>query len=549
MLPARATCRSASRRSRGAIAWSYDLLDDGQKRLLCAAGSVRRRLGPRGAEAVCGPADEIGIDVLDGIMALADQSLVRSRGGRRDDPLPPARHDPRVRRRAARGGRRARRRSRDATRPTSSPFVEQAAPELASPDQRRWLGLLERDHDNIRAAMDRAVADADADTAIRIGFAMWRYWQKRGHLRRPSAGSRRSPPSPGPATIRSSGRGSWRRSVASAGGWATCGDARPGVRRGARDLAGDRRQEGDRQRPLQPLVQVRGHERPDERRPGRDRSCRDRGGARGSTARSATSVARRTSSGASATPSYFRATATRAQPRFAEALEIFRRVGDRTMEAWSLHMLGSSQHQDGQRGRGRGADRGGPPAVPRSPATWPGSPSRSTTSRRSPSREDDLPRAARLWGAARALSSAGGSCLADLVDEQFETCRPPERPASGWTPAELERYAREGRAMSVDETRGVRAGDAGVRGARAARARGAGAGDDAASRCARGSTLLDVEPTIASGAHRRRRRRPRRRHPDLRQLRRGDGRAKVQADLPLRLLPVLLGLLLMPIDR
>jgi hypothetical protein len=42
--------------------------------------------------------------------------------------------------------------------------------------------VIERDHDNIRAAMDRAVAAADADSAIRIGFAMWRYWQKRGHL-------------------------------------------------------------------------------------------------------------------------------------------------------------------------------------------------------------------------------------------------------------------------------------------------------------------------------------------------------------------------------
>ena len=33
-------------------------------------------------------------------------------------------------------------------------------------------------------------------------------------------------------------------------------------------------------------------------------------------------------------------------------------------------------------------------------------------------------------------------------------------------------------------------------------------------------------------------------HPDLRELRGGDGRAQVQAHLPLRLLPVLLGLLL-----
>ena len=31
---------------RGAIAWSYDLLDEGERRLLCAARGVRRRLRP-----------------------------------------------------------------------------------------------------------------------------------------------------------------------------------------------------------------------------------------------------------------------------------------------------------------------------------------------------------------------------------------------------------------------------------------------------------------------------------------------------------------------
>jgi hypothetical protein len=62
----------------------------------------------------------------------------------------------------------------------------------------------------------------------------------------------------------------------------------------------------------------------------------------------------------------------------------------------------------------------------------------------------ELPRAARLWGAARALSSAGGILLADLVDTQFEMYQRPNA-RSAMDPDELERYAREGRAMSVDE--------------------------------------------------------------------------------------------------
>src|SRR5206468_3813273 len=61
-------------------------------------------------------------------------------------------------------------------------LAESLTSRLTGDDQRRWLGRLERDHDNIRAVLDRAVAAGDGATAIRLGFAMWRYWQKRGHL-------------------------------------------------------------------------------------------------------------------------------------------------------------------------------------------------------------------------------------------------------------------------------------------------------------------------------------------------------------------------------
>ena len=102
--------------------------------------------------------------------------------GRRRAALPAARHDPRVRRRAAR---------RRAARPTSirgapSRLVRGARPrrlaELSGADQRTWLDRLELDHDDIRAVLDRAVAAPDPPVAIGLAFSMWRFWQKRGHL-------------------------------------------------------------------------------------------------------------------------------------------------------------------------------------------------------------------------------------------------------------------------------------------------------------------------------------------------------------------------------
>jgi hypothetical protein len=63
----------------------------------------------------------------------------------------------------------------------------------------------------------------------------------------------------------------------------------------------------------------------------------------------------------------------------------------------------------------------------------------------------DLPRAARLWGAARALSSASGVRLADLVDSQVDA-EHRANARSTMDPADLERYAAEGRSMSLDES-------------------------------------------------------------------------------------------------
>ena len=63
---------------RGAIAWSYDLLDEPGRRLLRRLSVFAAGCSLEMAEAICGPASELGLDVLDGIEALVDQSLLRA---------------------------------------------------------------------------------------------------------------------------------------------------------------------------------------------------------------------------------------------------------------------------------------------------------------------------------------------------------------------------------------------------------------------------------------------------------------------------------------
>jgi hypothetical protein len=147
---------------------------------------------------------------------------------------------------------------------------------------------------------------------------------------------------------------------------------------------------------------------------------------------------------------YFHAAEDRGVSQFEEALVVFRRLGDRTMEAWSHHMLGSSQIRlgtlDDARRNVQAAMRlfhgfGDVAGITLALDDF-ASIAIST---------GDVPRAAKLWGAARALSAAGGVGLADFVDTQFEFYgRPSTRESID--PAELDRIALEGRAMTLDES-------------------------------------------------------------------------------------------------
>jgi len=61
-------------------------------------------------------------------------------------------------------------------------LAERAAPELVGPEQEAWLEQLEADHQNLRAAIAWAVAHGEAETALRLGTALWLFWHIHGHL-------------------------------------------------------------------------------------------------------------------------------------------------------------------------------------------------------------------------------------------------------------------------------------------------------------------------------------------------------------------------------
>jgi predicted ATPase/class 3 adenylate cyclase len=167
---------------RGTIDWSCELLESADRDLFERFGVFASAACLVEAEPVCGPPDELGEDVLDGLVSLTEKSLVR--------PVPGAIEEPRfamlatIREYAA--DRLAARSEAETLRrrhaETYLALVERAAPDMFGPQGKQLLDRLEQDHDNLRLALDWALDRGEAGYALRFVAGIWRFWQMRGHL-------------------------------------------------------------------------------------------------------------------------------------------------------------------------------------------------------------------------------------------------------------------------------------------------------------------------------------------------------------------------------
>lgn len=166
---------------------SYDLLSEPERALLRRLAVFAGGFTLAAAEAICQDERVPAEDVLDLLSYLIDKSLVMVGGG--DEALS--------------GYAEARYQLLETVRQYGMyqlheageaeilqrqhahfflAFAEQAEPQLTGPQETIWLSRLETEHDNLRATFAWALDQGQAETAARLGGALWRFWEGRGYL-------------------------------------------------------------------------------------------------------------------------------------------------------------------------------------------------------------------------------------------------------------------------------------------------------------------------------------------------------------------------------
>jgi predicted ATPase len=167
---------------RAAFDWSHDLLTPAEQKLFRRLSVFVGGCTLEGVEAVCDTKGDLELDLLDGMSSMVDKSLLQqleqANGESRFSMLETIREYAREKLEAS--GEEA------ATKRSHAAYCLVLAEEAAAPESgaegaegRERIAL---EHDNFRAGLDWLTESGDADWGLRLGTALFRFWESREYL-------------------------------------------------------------------------------------------------------------------------------------------------------------------------------------------------------------------------------------------------------------------------------------------------------------------------------------------------------------------------------
>jgi tetratricopeptide (TPR) repeat protein len=165
---------------RSTVDWSYGLLNAAEQTLFRRLSVFNGGCTLEGAEAVCDTKSDLGLDILDGMASMVDKSLAQQ--VEQVDAETRFVMLSTIREYALE--RLAESNDESATRRAHAAYylvlAEEGAEDVVAHPE--WLDRFEVEHDNFRTALDYLIRTGDAEWGLRLGAALFRFWETREHL-------------------------------------------------------------------------------------------------------------------------------------------------------------------------------------------------------------------------------------------------------------------------------------------------------------------------------------------------------------------------------
>ena len=169
---------------RAAIDWSYELLNPAEQKLFRRLSTFVRGCTLEAIEAVCNLKNDLDVDVLDAVASIVDKSLmqrVECAGGESRFYMLETIREYALEKLAASG-------EGSITQRAHAAYYLVLAEEGAANEGAAATGTtgsleeFELEHENLRAALDWLIETQNVEWGLRLGTAMFRFWETKEHL-------------------------------------------------------------------------------------------------------------------------------------------------------------------------------------------------------------------------------------------------------------------------------------------------------------------------------------------------------------------------------